>query len=171
MRTISAIICILVSSFRAFWKVCTKQICGGNDRIVCMFEVSRQFLNPRLTQLTIITSLETSQPSLTEVFIIKPTSKHPPLLKDGVHPVRGSESPLISSDLLRAPIPIDHLNRLGRSGLKISNVILGCMQYGTSAQMEWTNPEEKALPIIKHAFDKGINTWDTVRSLHSMKMP
>lgn len=28
--------------------------------------------------------------------------------------------------------------------------------------MEWTVPEEKALPIIKHAFDKGINTWDTV---------
>ena len=36
------------------------------------------------------------------------------------------------------------------------------MQYGKSTQMEWTIPEEKALPVIKHAFDNGINTWDTV---------
>lgn len=27
---------------------------------------------------------------------------------------------------------------------------------------KWTIPEEQALPIIKHAFDKGLNTWDTV---------
>lgn len=26
----------------------------------------------------------------------------------------------------------------------------------------WMLPEEDALPILKHAFDKGINTWDTV---------
>lgn len=26
----------------------------------------------------------------------------------------------------------------------------------------WMLPEEKALPVLKHAFDVGINTWDTV---------
>jgi aryl-alcohol dehydrogenase-like predicted oxidoreductase len=42
------------------------------------------------------------------------------------------------------------------------------MQYGTSKQMEWTIPEEKALPIIKYAFDRGINTWDTVEALRPL---
>jgi aryl-alcohol dehydrogenase-like predicted oxidoreductase len=37
------------------------------------------------------------------------------------------------------------------------------MSFGTSDQMKWTIPEEQALPILKHAFDRGINTWDTVR--------
>jgi len=28
--------------------------------------------------------------------------------------------------------------------------------------MGWTLPEAQALPILKRAFDLGINTWDTV---------
>lgn len=28
--------------------------------------------------------------------------------------------------------------------------------------MGWTLPEAEALPIIKHAYDKGVNTWDCV---------
>ena len=52
------------------------------------------------------------------------------------------------------------LSRLGRSGLKISKVVLGAMSFGSD---DWMIPEEKALPIIKHAFDNGMNTWDTVR--------
>ena len=53
--------------------------------------------------------------------------------------------------------------RLGDSGLKVSKVILGAMSFGSADK--WTVPMEQALPIIKHAFDKGINTWDTVRQL------
>ena len=34
------------------------------------------------------------------------------------------------------------------------------MGFGNSGG--WELPEEQALPIIKHAFDAGINTWDTV---------
>jgi len=34
------------------------------------------------------------------------------------------------------------------------------MSFGSD---DWMIPEEKALPIIKHAFDNGMNTWDTVR--------
>jgi hypothetical protein len=27
--------------------------------------------------------------------------------------------------------------------------------------------EEEALPLLKHAYERGINTWDTARSLNS----
>ncbi|KAL1965048.1 hypothetical protein VTN77DRAFT_6108 [Rasamsonia byssochlamydoides] len=50
---------------------------------------------------------------------------------------------------------------LGKSGLKISKIILGAMSYGTSAWQEWVLDEEQALPLLEHAYKKGINTWDT----------
>ncbi|KAL1871271.1 CSG1/SUR1-like protein [Paecilomyces lecythidis] len=49
--------------------------------------------------------------------------------------------------------------KLGKSGLKISKVIFGAMSFGNTDA--WTIREEQALPIIKHAFDFGLNTWDT----------
>ncbi|KAH8807577.1 aldo-keto reductase-like protein [Xylogone sp. PMI_703] len=53
--------------------------------------------------------------------------------------------------------------RLGNSGLKISKVILGAMSFGSSKipGQEWILEEEQALPLLKHAYDVGINTWDT----------
>lgn len=55
----------------------------------------------------------------------------------------------------------DH-SRLGRSGLKISKVILGTMSFGDPSQgTPWTLPEEQALPLLYHAYKRGINTWDT----------
>jgi len=51
--------------------------------------------------------------------------------------------------------------QLGKSGLKISKVILGTMSYGSSDWQEWVLNEDKALPLIKHGYDLGINTWDT----------
>jgi len=52
--------------------------------------------------------------------------------------------------------------QLGKSGLKVSKVILGTMTFGDpSRSMSWTLPEAQALPILKRAFDLGINTWDT----------
>ncbi|KAF5861695.1 hypothetical protein ETB97_012645 [Aspergillus alliaceus] len=65
---------------------------------------------------------------------------------------------LLTLRLPRKPDSMEY-TRLGKSGLKISKVILGGMSFGTSDG--WTIPEEQALPILKHAFDKGINTWDT----------
>ncbi|KAF4311015.1 alcohol dehydrogenase [Botryosphaeria dothidea] len=50
---------------------------------------------------------------------------------------------------------------LGNSGLKVSKVILGAMSYGSSDWQEWVLNEEQALPLLKHAYDCGINTWDT----------
>ena len=50
---------------------------------------------------------------------------------------------------------------LGKSGLKISKVILGAMSYGSSDWQSWVLNEAEALPLLKHAYDVGINTWDT----------
>lgn len=58
------------------------------------------------------------------------------------------------------------LQRLGKSGLKVSKVILGAMSLGTpTAAMGWTVPADEALPVLKRAFDLGVNTWDTVHLL------
>jgi aryl-alcohol dehydrogenase-like predicted oxidoreductase len=51
--------------------------------------------------------------------------------------------------------------RLGNSGLKISKVIFGCMSFGSSDWQEWVINEDVALPLLKHAYDVGLNTWDT----------
>ncbi|KAG9256554.1 NADP-dependent oxidoreductase domain-containing protein [Emericellopsis atlantica] len=53
--------------------------------------------------------------------------------------------------------------RLGKSGLKVSKIILGCMAFGSS-QWEgspWVLDEAASLPVVKAAYDAGINTWDT----------
>jgi aryl-alcohol dehydrogenase-like predicted oxidoreductase len=51
------------------------------------------------------------------------------------------------------------ISRLGKSGLKVPKVILGAMSFGDpSSTMGWTLPEADALPVLKRAFDLGINT-------------
>ncbi|GAQ06059.1 versiconal hemiacetal acetate reductase [Aspergillus lentulus] len=50
--------------------------------------------------------------------------------------------------------------RLGKSGLKVSKIVLGCMTYGDPNWQPWIMDEAAALPLIKHAYDRGINTWD-----------
>ncbi|KAF2014682.1 Aldo/keto reductase [Aaosphaeria arxii CBS 175.79] len=50
--------------------------------------------------------------------------------------------------------------RVGKSGLKVSQIILGCMSFGDKNWQPWLLDENEALPVIKYAFDRGINTWD-----------
>ncbi|CDO73835.1 hypothetical protein BN946_scf185015.g164 [Trametes cinnabarina] len=50
--------------------------------------------------------------------------------------------------------------RLGKSGLKVSKVILGCMTYGAE-WADWLVGEEDAIKHIKYAYDCGIQTFDT----------
>ncbi|RPD67414.1 Aldo keto reductase [Lentinus tigrinus ALCF2SS1-6] len=50
--------------------------------------------------------------------------------------------------------------RLGKSGLKVSKVILGCMTYGAE-WADWLLGEEEAIKHIKYAYDAGIQTFDT----------
>jgi predicted oxidoreductase len=54
---------------------------------------------------------------------------------------------------------------LGNSGLKISKIILGTMSYGSSQWQDWVLNEDEALPMIEHAYKRGINTWDTVSDI------
>ncbi|GAB7325694.1 hypothetical protein MBLNU13_g09665t1 [Cladosporium sp. NU13] len=51
--------------------------------------------------------------------------------------------------------------RLGNSGLRVSVPILGAMSFGDPAWQPWVIDEEKALPLLKAAYDRGLNTWDT----------
>ncbi|KAB8067848.1 Aldo/keto reductase [Aspergillus leporis] len=51
--------------------------------------------------------------------------------------------------------------RLGNSGLRVSNPILGGLTLGSSLWLPWVLDEDKALGILKSAYDSGINTWDT----------
>ncbi|EAT86497.2 hypothetical protein SNOG_06666 [Parastagonospora nodorum SN15] len=50
---------------------------------------------------------------------------------------------------------------LGKSGLKVSRIILGAMSYGSSEWQPWVLNEEESLPLLEHAYRCGINTWDT----------
>ncbi|KAG8999725.1 hypothetical protein FRB93_013097 [Tulasnella sp. JGI-2019a] len=51
--------------------------------------------------------------------------------------------------------------RLGKSGLKVSKIILGCMSYGSTTWQEWALGEEEGIKHIKLAYDLGINAFDT----------
>ncbi|KAF8646185.1 hypothetical protein AX16_007329 [Volvariella volvacea WC 439] len=51
--------------------------------------------------------------------------------------------------------------RLGNSGLKVSKLILGTMQYGDPEWQRWVLGEEEAIQQIKVAYDAGIQTFDT----------
>ncbi len=67
------------------------------------------------------------------------------------------------SDLITGPPPTSiGYNRLGRSGLKVSKIILGAMSYGSKEWQKWVLEEDAALPLLEYAYKVGINTWDTV---------
>jgi 1-deoxyxylulose-5-phosphate synthase len=53
--------------------------------------------------------------------------------------------------------------RLGRTGLQVSRITLGCMTYGAPDRGShiWTMPEEASRPLIKQALELGINFFDT----------
>ncbi|KZT34671.1 Aldo/keto reductase [Sistotremastrum suecicum HHB10207 ss-3] len=56
--------------------------------------------------------------------------------------------------------PVEY-RRLGNSGLRVSVPIVGAMSFGDPRWMKWVKGEEIALPILKAAWDRGINTIDT----------
>ncbi|KAI0033123.1 NADP-dependent oxidoreductase domain-containing protein [Vararia minispora EC-137] len=51
--------------------------------------------------------------------------------------------------------------RLGKSGLKVSKIILGCMSYGAPESMPWVLGEKEGIEHIKFAYENGIQTFDT----------
>ena len=50
---------------------------------------------------------------------------------------------------------------LGRTGLKVSQICLGTMTYGTPQWRDWVLTEEDSRPFIKRALELGINFFDT----------
>ena len=53
--------------------------------------------------------------------------------------------------------------RLGRTGLKVSRIALGCMSYGDTSRgfNEWSLDEESSQPFFRQAVELGITLWDT----------
>ncbi len=49
--------------------------------------------------------------------------------------------------------------RLGRAGVRVSRICLGCMSFGN--ETEWKLEIDQARPIVKRALDLGINFYDT----------
>ncbi|MDH5541164.1 MAG: aldo/keto reductase [Rhizobacter sp.] len=56
--------------------------------------------------------------------------------------------------------------RLGRSGLTVSRICLGCMTYGQPERgaHPWTLDEAASRPLIRQAVELGINFFDTANS-------
>ena len=52
---------------------------------------------------------------------------------------------------------------LGRTGLRVSRICLGCMTYGVAGRgtHEWTLGEDESRPFFRHALENGINFFDT----------
>jgi 1-deoxyxylulose-5-phosphate synthase len=62
---------------------------------------------------------------------------------------------------------MDYIN-LGKTGLKVSRICLGCMTYGAPATGKikpgshaWALNEEESQPFLKQSLDLGINFFDT----------
>jgi aryl-alcohol dehydrogenase (NADP+) len=55
---------------------------------------------------------------------------------------------------------MEHVN-LGRAGVKVSRLCLGCMTYGSSKWRPWVLDEEASLPFYRRAWEAGINFFDT----------
>ncbi|KAJ3396625.1 hypothetical protein HDV05_003140, partial [Chytridiales sp. JEL 0842] len=51
--------------------------------------------------------------------------------------------------------------RFGKTGLRVSRIGLGCMSFGSSKWQKWVLDKDESLPVIKRAFDLGINFFDT----------
>ncbi len=50
---------------------------------------------------------------------------------------------------------------LGKTGVTVSRICLGCMSYGTSKWRPWVLDEADAMPFFRRAVEAGINFFDT----------
>ena len=51
--------------------------------------------------------------------------------------------------------------QLGRTGLTVSRLALGCMSFGSSKWRPWVLDEPAAQPFFRKAVEAGINFFDT----------
>jgi aryl-alcohol dehydrogenase-like predicted oxidoreductase len=45
------------------------------------------------------------------------------------------------------------------------------MSYGSDTWQKWVLNEDKALPLLKAAWDAGIQTWDTANIYSNVRAP
>src|SRR6187551_2443902 len=50
---------------------------------------------------------------------------------------------------------------LGKSGIQVSRLCLGCMTYGSSKWRPWVLDEDASRPFFRQAWEAGINFFDT----------
>ena len=50
---------------------------------------------------------------------------------------------------------------LGRTGVKVSRLCLGCMSYGDPKWRPWVLDEQAAMPFFRKAVEAGVNFFDT----------
>ncbi len=50
---------------------------------------------------------------------------------------------------------------LGRTGVQVSRICLGCMSYGSPKWRPWVLEEQEALPFFRKAIELGVNFFDT----------
>jgi len=55
---------------------------------------------------------------------------------------------------------VDYVN-LGKTGLKVSRLCLGCMSFGSSKWRSWVLDDDAARPFVQKALEGGINFFDT----------
>ena len=51
--------------------------------------------------------------------------------------------------------------RLGSTGMKVSRIALGMMTYGAKSWREWVLEWDESAPLLRKAFEAGINFFDT----------
>ncbi len=61
---------------------------------------------------------------------------------------------------------MEYMN-LGRTGLKVSRICLGCMSFGDKKWRKWVLDEDESRPIVRAALEAGINFFDTA-NMYSM---
>ena len=73
-------------------------------------------------------------------------------MKERVHKAIGSEA-----------IVVMKYTRLGKTGLEVSRICLGCMSYGVPERgnHRWVLDEEQTRPFIRRALELGVNFFDT----------
>ena len=56
--------------------------------------------------------------------------------------------------------------KLGRSGLTVSRLALGCMSFGDTSRgfNQWALDDDAAEPIFRQAVEAGITFWDTANA-------
>jgi hypothetical protein len=63
--------------------------------------------------------------------------------------------------------------RLGRSGLRVSRIALGCMSFGDTSRgfNEWSLNEADSQPFFKQAVELGVTFWDRGPGRHHLLAP